>query len=151
MIIEEKKLDTSVQIRYQRAAAYGGFGLWWFVAIAMVTLGEEHLSETAMLWLMGGWIAYALFNVSAVFWTGYSKNSRQIVNASPEERKKHISEVLWSACGTFICMFAYRRIFSGENSLIWDLIFSIVLAIGTAGFTYLVQIRKLRSSQAHSR
>ncbi len=59
------------------------------VAIVTITLGEEHISENAMLWLMGG-------------------------------------------------MFAYRRIFPGEEGLIWDLIFLIVLAIGSAGFTYLV-------------
>lgn len=143
-MIDEKKLDQNTLHRYHKAMAYGGFGLWWFVMIAAALLGEEHLSETALMWMLFGCLGYVVFTLTAVFWTHYSKNARQVANASPEERKKQISEIVWSGIGGFVCMFIIRFFFR-EGSIIENILLALAVAMGTVGWMYLMQIRRPRT------
>jgi hypothetical protein len=141
-MLDEKQLDPQVQIRYYKAWGYGGFGLWWFM-IGAPLLFEEYFTDTAIMILGAGWLAYALYVIAIVFFTGYSKEARKLMNKDDKTRKENIAEVWWSAGAAFLCMMAFKAFFR-QGPWIEHIMTSVLVSLTVAIFMYIVQIRKPR-------
>ena len=145
---EYRKVDKDTQIAYLNNTSFAGFGLWWVCLLLSALLPDSYISEDGRMWLFIVAMTYALVIIGSLFWSGYARKTRELVNADPGRRKNEVKSMVHSAIFGFVFMLFVYYLLDDQGSWVKAGIQALLYAGLGAAFTYLMTLRKPKDERS---